>query len=176
MSRRLAVADKGPYAGLTVGEAKFVREYITNGNNARAAMTVAGYRKDQHPIIGRPHIKDAILRHFRDWAQEQKLTPADIIGELAMIAFAPITDTRIPIKDKMRALELLGKHLGLFTDKIDLTLRKRWEVEVSLDRLSDSELAHLEVTAHKTQLKTEPTRTVTLPPRRTNGSNVPPGS
>lgn len=45
-----------------------------------------------------------------------ELTPEHVLGELAAIAFAvPGEDNALPVKvaDKLRALEMLYKHLGL---------------------------------------------------------------
>lgn len=45
-----------------------------------------------------------------------ELTPEHVLGELAAIAFAvPGEESSLPVKvaDKLRALELLYKHLGL---------------------------------------------------------------
>lgn len=51
------------------------------------------------------------------------LAKAQKMGKLGMIkSIVPTANgTRIELHDKMRALELLGKHHQLFTDKIDVT-------------------------------------------------------
>lgn len=39
---------------------------------------------------------------------------AQVLGALAKIAFADDSDARVKTTEKLRALELLGKHLGIF--------------------------------------------------------------
>jgi hypothetical protein len=41
---------------------------------------------------------------------------ADVLGELAKIAMA---DVEVTERGKMKALELIGKHLGMFTSNAD---------------------------------------------------------
>jgi phage terminase small subunit len=51
---------------------------------------------------------------------------------------------RFKLHDKVAALEKLGKHLGLFTDRHEITGTLRMEHEVDLSRLSDDQLEQLE--------------------------------
>lgn len=132
------------FEGLSVREARFVHEYLSNGGNTGKALVAAGYsRQTQNPMF-KPHVRRACREWFRKYAEEQGVTAQRVIAETAMIAFAPVDDPNITVKDKLRALEYLGKHYQLFNDRIDLTLRNQWQVEVRLESLSDGELAELE--------------------------------
>ena len=44
---------------------------------------------------------------------------------------APSQKTRVPVTDRLRALELLGKHLKLFTDKVE----QDTQITVTIERI-----------------------------------------
>jgi phage terminase small subunit len=119
---------------LTPKQRAFVDAYLgdANGNGAEAAR-LAGYRDPdvsafdckQNPAI-RAHI-DAVL-------EARSLSALEVLAELTKVARAdwrdflriitnPVTgevvDAKILLGDKVKALELLGKHHKLFTDRIE---------------------------------------------------------
>lgn len=50
------------------------------------------------------------------------------------------TEREIKVADKVRALELLGKHLGMFTDKLDVNANvKTDKLDSILDQLGDND-------------------------------------
>lgn len=66
-----------------------------------------------------------------------KFVPTALLSADKKAAIAGIKETQVGIEiklnDKMKALELLGKHLGMFTDKVEL----RGSIEADVKKLDD---------------------------------------
>ena len=61
-----------------------------------------------------------ISRAIQDRIRRTHITQERVVLELASVAFADMTkqeESGLAWKDKLRALELLGKHLGMFDSK-----------------------------------------------------------
>lgn len=119
---------------LTVKEKRFVDAYLTDAKgNATEAARMAGYKDERHAgyeLRQKPHIRariDEILL-------AESLSAAEVIHELTAVAKAPTThfmqvtgvdketgemQVRQDYSSKIKSLELLGKHHGLFTDKVE---------------------------------------------------------
>ena len=67
-----------------------------------------------------------------------ELTATDELTEEQKSAIAGIKQTtngiEIKTNDKVKALELLGKHLGIFNDKLELSQDKPFEVNISIKK------------------------------------------
>jgi phage terminase small subunit len=72
--------------------------------------------------LSKPDIRTLIDREMEDRARRTEITIDNVVRELAVIAFTTAqagpagTVTHVRIADKLRALELLGKHLGMFRE------------------------------------------------------------
>ncbi len=102
---------------LTEKQKRFCEEYLIDLNATQAAIR-AGYKNAD---IGRQLItKNNVLKYLSELRKEQSnrtgITADTVLKELEKIA---LTDTEITSKEKIKALELLGKHLGMFNDKIE---------------------------------------------------------
>jgi len=75
------------------------------------------------------------LKQISRVSQCVELTDTEKLTEDQKAAIAGIEETKFGIKvstyDKVRALELIGKHLGMFTDKVELS----GEVNTNSDKL-----------------------------------------
>lgn len=70
---------------------------------------------------------------MREEQSERTGISADrVVAELEKMAFA---ETEITEKSKIKALEMLGKHLGMFTEKVEIT--KEGEIPKLLDALQE---------------------------------------
>lgn len=79
----------------------------------------------EEPMIVEGHyVMDPDTGKLRNW-EMVKVTPTDMLSEDKKKAISGIKMGKNGIEvntcDKVRALELLGKHLGMFTDKTEIT-------------------------------------------------------
>lgn len=101
---------------------KFASTYLLNGGNGKAAAIAAGYSPRSAEVQASRLLKNAKVRAFLDaraasLSKKVEVDAEKILGRLADIAFSPIAR----FNDQIKALELLGKNLRLFTDKVELS-------------------------------------------------------
>lgn len=99
---------------LTPKQAAFVREYMIDLNATQAAIR-AGYSEKTANRIGaenlsKPVIQEAIQQRHKAAEEKCAVTVEWILSEIAKIA----QDEEVKTADRLKALELLGKHLGLW--------------------------------------------------------------
>lgn len=120
---------------LTAKQAAFVHEYLVDLNATQAAIR-AGYSVKTARFIGtenlsKPNIAAAIAEAQTARAERLQVTAEEVLERLVEIARgevrtevstkAGIVDLPPNFSERTRALELLGKHLGMFTDRLDVT-------------------------------------------------------
>ena len=99
----------------------FVRNYLVTKNASDAAVK-AGYSPktagaQAHKLLKIAEIKRLVGEGQKRLAERLEVKAEDVIAELKKIAFAPVDMGELTVKDKVTALERLGKHLGLFDEK-----------------------------------------------------------
>lgn len=109
----------------------FVSEYLISLNATGAAIE-AGYSQKTARSIGQRlltnvDIKEKIQEHMEKVSKEAELTVSDIVKEIRAIARSANSDTV-----KLRALDMLMKHLGGYAD-----------LRININALSESELDKL---------------------------------
>ena len=100
---------------MTPREAAFLKEYLKDLNGTAAARRL-GYSEGSakttaYRFLRSPRVKEALAKELL------KPSPGRVIGELQTIAFSEGSDengAKVKMASKLKALELLGKHLGLF--------------------------------------------------------------
>lgn len=94
---------------LTEMQQKFAEKYVLYGNACRAARE-AGYQSTGigWKLLRHPGIQDAVQRILDQ--DGSILNATEILRELSTIAL----DSEQPITNRIRALELLGKRIGLW--------------------------------------------------------------
>ena len=106
---------------LTDQQKVFVAEYIRSGFDRQQAAKAASYSKKNWPsivckLLQKSQIKAEIDRLFEQIEQKSTVEAEEIIKELRKLAFAPISE-RVGNADRLRALELLGKYLAMWSEK-----------------------------------------------------------
>jgi len=143
---------------LTPKQARFVAEYLVDLNATQAAVR-AGYSRKTATwigpqLLGKTHVAQAIERAQEKRALRVEITQDEIIRDIMEIRDrcmqrAPVVDMRgrqvqdeegnnlwaFNSRDALKALELLGKHLGMFVD------RSKVEVEGHVEVVSDEAVA-----------------------------------
>jgi phage terminase small subunit len=103
---------------MTLKQQKFVSEYLIDLNATQAAIR-SGYSKRSAYstagiLLGKPHIAKAVEKGMKECAERAKVSTDKVLRELALLAFE---NKNLTVK--VRALELIGKHFGMFTDKLE---------------------------------------------------------
>lgn len=124
---------------LTPKQARFVDEYLIDLNATQAAIR-AGYSARTAQQAGaenlsKPVIQAAIQAKQADRAARVELTTDFVVNELRAI----VRDKDTPTGAKVQALGLLGKHLAMFTDKI----QHAGTIKTLTDEELDARLAQL---------------------------------
>ena len=100
---------------------RFIREYLVD-LCASAAARRAGYSPKSARSIGcrllkAPEIQRKVAKAMEQEVNDASLRREQVIQELRAVAFGKASDAsgaELKVAQKLRALELLGKHLGLF--------------------------------------------------------------
>jgi phage terminase small subunit len=111
------MTKRNPDRGLTAKQRRFTEEYQIDQNASQAAVR-AGYSEKTAAVIGaenlrKPAIAEVIAAAQKELSARSEISADMVIGELRTIALGESELTR----DKLRALELLGKCLGMFVDR-----------------------------------------------------------
>jgi hypothetical protein len=97
----------------------FVQAYIVNGHNATQAAIAAGYspkgaRVQGLRLLTNDNVQTELAALAEKTADAAELKTEDALREAASIAYAPVPDEPLTWAAKLRALEMIFKHLGLF--------------------------------------------------------------
>lgn len=106
---------------LTAKQERFVQEYLVDLNATQAAIR-AGYSARTAYSMGQRLLKNvevqaAIQAAMDKRSQRVEITQDTVVEELAKIGLAEAhdySDADLKYSNKLKALELLGKHLGMF--------------------------------------------------------------
>lgn len=109
---------------LTPKQERFVAEYLVD-LNATAAAIRAGYKETTatqqgHNLLQKPAIAAAIQEARANLSERTKITQEYVLKKLKEIAdtdAADYQDSKLRVGNKIKALELLGKYLGMFDPK-----------------------------------------------------------
>lgn len=105
---------------MTAKQEAFAIEYLKDKNATQAAIR-AGYSKKTAYSIGVQLLKKSDVREFlnskqQEAAEKATITVESIAESLKEIAANPLAKDA----DRIRAYELLGKYLGMFTDRVEM--------------------------------------------------------
>ena len=101
----------------TVKQRTFIQEYLIDLNATQAAIR-AGYSKKTAQQVGSQNlsklvIQTAIQKAMKQRSERTGITATKILEAIAEIGFADFNED-IRASDKLKALELMARHLGMF--------------------------------------------------------------
>ena len=125
---------------LTEKQKRFCEEYLIDLNATQSYLR-AGYkaksneiaRVESHKLLTKPNIQQYIEELRAEQSKRTEITADKVLGELGSVAFNK--DIECIGRDKVRALELIGQHLGMFTEKVSIT--KEEEIPKLIEALKD---------------------------------------
>lgn len=121
----------------------FIAAYLKTLNGAESAR-IAGYAIKHANITGcrllaKSTVKAAIEKGMKLREQQLGVEANEVVKALHDIAFMDDPASckfKTTTFDKLKALELLGKHLNMFVEHVDLT-QKTISINVTIDNLDD---------------------------------------
>jgi phage terminase small subunit len=113
----------------------FVQEYLVD-LNATEAYIRAGYtaktrhsaEANSHKLIKLPKVQEAVAAAMAKRIQRIEVTADWVLERVKKLADAAGKDS-----DRLRGLELLGKHLKLWTEKFEVTEKKVTHEDIVLE-------------------------------------------
>jgi phage terminase small subunit len=106
---------------LTGKQTLFVSEYLVDLNATQAAIR-AGYgvrsaRVNAYRVLQKPEVAEAIRLAVEARAERLQLSSEDVLRSIVDIRGKAVTGGKLT--QALRANELLGRHLKLFTDRVE---------------------------------------------------------
>ena len=119
-------------SGLTPRQARFVKEYLVDLNGTQAAIR-AGYNEktaqtQSSRLLSNVMVGEAVEAGAATQHAQLDLTAEKVLTELLGVGYATVKSQDIRVSDKLRALGLLAKHLGLCTEQVDHKHSGRFEL------------------------------------------------
>ena len=109
---------------MNIRQEMFVREYLVDLCGAaaarRAGYSPKGAKSRASRLLRDPEIKEAVEAAMEERVRRIEIKQDEVIRELKTVAMAAASDENgaaVKLGSKLRALELLGKHLGIFEGK-----------------------------------------------------------
>lgn len=137
---------------LTLKQQRFVDEYIISGNATQAAIKAGYSKKTANRIatenLSKPVIKTAIDKRNAEIQSEKTMDMQEVMELLASIARGETTEETVTNKgdvietatrnsDKLKALELIGKRFGAWTDKKEIS--SNLDIEIGMGDYDDED-------------------------------------
>ena len=106
---------------LTPRQALFVNEYLVDLNAVQAAIR-AGYsarsaKSKAYKVLNRPAVAEAIRKAVEARAERLQLSSEDVLRSIVDIRGRAVTGGKLT--QALKANELLGRHLKLFTYRVE---------------------------------------------------------
>lgn len=111
---------------LTEKQKRFCEEYLIDLNATQSYLR-AGYkaksneiaRVESHKLLTKPNIQQYIEELREEQSKRTEITADKVLEELGSVGFN--RNIECTGRDKVKALELIGQHLGMFTEKVSIT-------------------------------------------------------
>ena len=112
-------------------QARFVEEYAVDHNGTQAAIR-AGYSSNGAEVTGHRLLRDPKIATALRRVEQKTTTRLELTAELVLTGLLDIALHGEREANRVRSFELLGKHLALFADRLEITqvpssdLVKQW--------------------------------------------------
>lgn len=116
---------------LTEKQKRFIDEYLID-LNATAAAARAGYKDPNkgRQLVTKSNVSQAIAERLKDRQQRTEITQDYVLRNLKKIAEKSMGYSDAPHQQAAtKALELLGKHLGMFRESVQMDGELRIQVD-----------------------------------------------
>lgn len=118
---------------LTAKQELFCKEYLVDLNATQAAIR-AGYSEKTAKEIGCENLTKPNIQEYIKEAMNKRSQKVEIDADYVLQGIKDIADNdEEQSKDRLKAYELMGKHLKLFTDKVEHSVTI--SIEETLDDL-----------------------------------------
>ena len=122
---------------LTPKQAMFCREYLIDLNGTQAAIR-AGYSPKTAQEQSARLLSNVIIQEYVQLLMEERskrvnITAEDVLGDIIETRKAAADEGKH--SDRLKANELLGKHLKLFTDKTEVTGKDGSALELVITKI-----------------------------------------
>lgn len=123
--------------GLTINQIKFCENYLLCGNGSTAYLEAyntptkkikksTSYTSSSN-LLKKENIQQYLMDRKQDLMKSTSLTAEEIIADLVELA----TDASVKTSDRLKAYDMLGRNLAMFTDKLENN--STMEIEINLD-------------------------------------------
>lgn len=143
-------AAGGVARGLTALQSRFVEQYLLDGNATKAALR-AGYSARSAAALGsralrNPQVQVALVERRMAVATLSEVDSVWVLGRLRVVVERCLQG--VPVRERSgqetgewsfnasgatRALELMGKHLGMFSERVDVQLLRSEAAQVAAE-------------------------------------------
>ena len=110
---------------LTPKQARFVEEYLLDLNAAAAARRAGYSEKNADSIaaqlLSKTKVFEAVQSAIAARSAKAEITAEYVLENLKRLSERCMSEEEFAPSAAARALELLGKHLGLFSDRVELS-------------------------------------------------------
>ena len=122
---------------MTEKQKRFANEYLIDLNATRAYKAEYTRVKNDSTaaaaaarLLKNVNVSAYIGKRMEERSKRTEVKQDDVVKELAKIGFAKsalLYEMEVKTNDKLKALELLGRHLGMFTDKQEIRAQISYE-------------------------------------------------
>lgn len=116
---------------MTEKQKVFADEYLIDLNATRAYKVAYPTVKNDDTaaaaatrMLRNVKVAEYIQERMQERQKRTEITQDRVLNELAAMAFADVAEAveiRLKPSDKLKALELLGRHLGMFRDRVEVS-------------------------------------------------------